>query len=93
VIASRGDRTHALRRRILVAENIPLARHGGTLRINTDIMYAAAPDDVTYCLPNCPSLAAVKAGRVTRFASRRDAEAAGFRPCVTCRPHHHPDLR
>lgn len=38
-----------------------------------------------YCRPSCPSRRA-KPENVAFYASIRDAEAAGFRPCQRCRP-------
>ncbi|QJE03304.1 bifunctional DNA-binding transcriptional regulator/O6-methylguanine-DNA methyltransferase Ada [Massilia forsythiae] len=38
-----------------------------------------------YCRPSCPSRTP-RRGNVAFHASRGDAEAAGFRPCLRCRP-------
>jgi AraC family transcriptional regulator of adaptative response/methylated-DNA-[protein]-cysteine methyltransferase len=38
-----------------------------------------------YCRPSCPSRTPRRAN-VAFHASRQDAEAAGFRPCLRCRP-------
>lgn len=79
-----------VKRRLLSLEGIPLRRVGGGYRIDGDSMYARAPGDETYCLPTCPSLIDVEAGQAILFASRETAEAAGLRPCITCRPDLYP---
>jgi AraC family transcriptional regulator of adaptative response / DNA-3-methyladenine glycosylase II len=44
-----------------------------------------------YCRPICPARTP-KRGNVTYFASAAAAQAAGFRPCLRCRPETAPDL-
>jgi methylphosphotriester-DNA--protein-cysteine methyltransferase len=39
-----------------------------------------------YCLANCPPGRRTKAVNRLSFASRAEAEAAGFRACKVCRP-------
>jgi AraC family transcriptional regulator of adaptative response/methylated-DNA-[protein]-cysteine methyltransferase len=43
-----------------------------------------------YCLVSCRAKLPLP-GNVVFFASREQAEAAGYRPCRRCRPDRHPD--
>ncbi|WP_040786303.1 bifunctional DNA-binding transcriptional regulator/O6-methylguanine-DNA methyltransferase Ada [Massilia niastensis] len=47
--------------------------------------YYAVRSTGVYCRPSCPSRGALRAN-VSFHASCLDAEAAGFRPCLRCRP-------
>jgi len=87
-----GDKV-ALKKRLLSAEGVPVSKTSGELRIVREVMYVRPPEDPAYCLPTCRSLAGLRPGRSMLFASRESAEAAGLRPCTTCRPHLHRDLR
>jgi O-6-methylguanine DNA methyltransferase len=83
--ASGGAR---LKRRLLLAEGLPVvkARTDEGTFVDSRRTYARAPGDRSYCLPTCRSLARLRPGSATLFATRDDAEAAGLRPCTTCRP-------
>jgi O-6-methylguanine DNA methyltransferase len=76
------------KQRLLAAEGIPLvgATRSSDVRINAHRLYVNPSGEDAYCLPTCRSLARLKDGRALFFASRRDAEAFGLRPCTTCRP-------
>jgi len=85
-----AGRRFDLKERLLALEGIPLVTGSGIPAIRSRAMYVGDPDEQVYCLPTCPSLGARRASRLTRFASREAAEAAGRRPCATCKPEHHP---
>jgi O-6-methylguanine DNA methyltransferase len=80
-----------LKRLLLLEEGLPLvnATADADAFVDARCAYARAPGDRSYCLPTCRSLARLKRGRATLFATRNDAEAVGLRPCTTCRPHLH----
>lgn len=50
------------------------------------VRYYADTDDGTYCLPSCGQLHLRNDLRLLPFRRERDAVAAGFEPCGTCRP-------
>ncbi|MEP6632949.1 MAG: AlkA N-terminal domain-containing protein [Luteimonas sp.] len=52
------------------------------------LFFTAVTSTRIYCRPVCP---APWAKRVTYFANAASAEAAGFRPCLRCRPELSPD--
>ncbi len=52
------------------------------------LFFTAVTSTRIYCRPVCP---APWAKRVTYFANAAAAEAAGFRPCLRCRPELSPD--
>jgi methylated-DNA-[protein]-cysteine S-methyltransferase len=79
-----------LKQRLLSVEGIPTAMRGRALGIVPQEMYWLYPGDREYCTPACPSIATHPSAPFTRFASREVAEAAGLRPCTTCRPDLHP---
>jgi O-6-methylguanine DNA methyltransferase len=79
-----------LKQHLLAVEGVPTAERSGALRIDPHAMYALYPGDQEYCLPTCPSIGTHPRAPFTRFASRQRAEAAGYRPCTTCRPDLHP---
>jgi methylated-DNA-[protein]-cysteine S-methyltransferase len=79
-----------LKHRLLSVEGIPIEPSRGDYRIVRDSMYVLVPGDSEYCLPSCPSTEVLRAGLSTFFGSRGGAEAAGYRPCTTCRPDLHP---
>jgi O-6-methylguanine DNA methyltransferase len=41
-----------------------------------------------YCFPTCRNARRVQDRHRVAFASEAQAEAAGYRPCKVCRPHH-----
>jgi AraC family transcriptional regulator of adaptative response/methylated-DNA-[protein]-cysteine methyltransferase len=49
------------------------------------IFYYSVRTTGVYCRPSCPSRGAQRAN-VAFHATRADAEAAGFRPCLRCKP-------
>jgi AraC family transcriptional regulator of adaptative response/methylated-DNA-[protein]-cysteine methyltransferase len=49
------------------------------------VFYYSVRSTGVYCRPSCPSRPALRAN-VAFHASREEAEAAGFRPCLRCRP-------
>ena len=53
-------------------------------------VYAAVSSTGVYCRPVCPYHA--KIDNITFFASAAEAEAAGYRPCLVCRPETAPGL-
>lgn len=82
-----------VKERLLALERIPLERGRGESRVVRDAMYVRGGDDADYCLPTCGSLPFMTLARLTLFASRAGAEAAGLRPCESCRPDLHPLAR
>ncbi len=84
-----GDRL-TLKQRLLVLEGVPIRRQDGEPRVVPDAMYVRTADDPEYCIPTCPSVIPLTLARLTLYASRARAEAAGLRPCTTCRPDLHP---
>jgi methylated-DNA-[protein]-cysteine S-methyltransferase len=82
-----------LKQKLLSLEGVPTAKRAGVLGIAPQSMYFLYPGDREYCLPTCPSVGTHPPAPLTRFASREDAEAAGFAPCTTCRPDLHPISR
>jgi AraC family transcriptional regulator of adaptative response/methylated-DNA-[protein]-cysteine methyltransferase len=53
------------------------------------IFYYSVRTTGVYCQPSCPSRGAKRAN-VAFHASREQAEAAGFRPCLRCKPDQPP---
>lgn len=53
------------------------------------IFYYSVRTTGVYCQPSCPSRGA-KRVNVAFHASRQEAEAAGFRPCLRCKPDQPP---
>jgi AraC family transcriptional regulator of adaptative response/methylated-DNA-[protein]-cysteine methyltransferase len=53
------------------------------------IFYYSVRTTGVYCQPSCPSRGA-KRGNVAFHATRLDAENAGFRPCLRCKPDQPP---
>jgi methylated-DNA-[protein]-cysteine S-methyltransferase len=82
-----------LKRRLLTLEGVPTTTEAHAPAIRTQAMYVLYPGDREYCVPTCPSLDTRRPAPLTRFGSRRHAEAAGFAPCTTCRPDLHPISR
>ena len=82
-----------LKQKLLSLEGIPTIRKAGVFGISPQAMYILYPGEREYCLPTCPSVETHPPAPLTRFASRVDAEAAGFAPCTTCRPDLHPISR
>ena len=54
------------------------------------LFFTAVRSTGIYCRPVCPAPAA-KATNVDYYPSAAAAEAAGFRPCLRCRPELAPD--
>jgi methylated-DNA-[protein]-cysteine S-methyltransferase len=79
-----------LKQRLLSVEGVPIAKRAGVPGVSARTMYVLYPGEREYCLPTCPSFERHRPAPLTRFASRRAAEAAGFAPCTTCRPDLHP---
>jgi O-6-methylguanine DNA methyltransferase len=84
-----GGKT-SLKEKLLTIEGVPVGHERKEHRVESRSMYVLAPHDNEYCLPSCPSLAKWPRGIPTMFGSRERAEAAGNRPCETCRPDLHP---
>jgi O-6-methylguanine DNA methyltransferase len=84
-----GDKI-PLKERLLALEGVRLARRAREARVVRDAMYVVADHDREYCVPTCGSLPTLPLWRLTLFASRDRAEAAGLAPCTSCRPDLHP---
>ena len=82
-----------LKQRLLSLEGVPVTREAVPPGIRPQAMYILYPGEREYCLPTCPSFATHRPAPLTRFASREDAETAGFAPCTLCRPDLHPISR
>lgn len=78
------------KQRLLALEGVPVVRAHDDYAVARGAMYLLAPGESEYCLPSCPSPAALRSGRLMLFGSRRRAEAVGLRPCTSCRPDLHP---
>jgi methylated-DNA-[protein]-cysteine S-methyltransferase len=78
------------KRQLLTTEGVPLVPAHDDFAIARGAMYVFMPGDTEYCLPSCPSAEVLHSGLPTFFGSRNRAEAAGLRPCTTCRPDLHP---
>jgi AraC family transcriptional regulator of adaptative response/methylated-DNA-[protein]-cysteine methyltransferase len=61
----------------------------GRVREADGIFYYAVRTTGVYCQPSCPSRGA-KRTNVAFHATREQAEAAGFRPCLRCKPDQPP---
>jgi methylated-DNA-[protein]-cysteine S-methyltransferase len=84
-----GDKL-ALKERLLVLEGVPVAHARREGHVVRDSMYVRADHDTEYCVPTCGSLSTLPLWRLTLYAARERAEAAGLAPCTTCRPDLHP---
>lgn len=82
-----------LKERLLTLEGVPTAAQAGMPTIRPQAMYWLYPGDTEYCIPTCPSLSTRPLAAMTHFGAREHAEAAGYRPCTTCRPDLHPISR
>lgn len=82
-----------LKQRLLAIEGVPTIKEGDGPTIRAQAMYVLYPGDRAYCVPTCPSLDTRPPAPLTRFGSRRHAEAVGLAPCTICRPDLHPVLR
>ena len=82
-----------LKQRLLAVEGIPTVRAARDLEIARQATYACDRNDREYCLPTCGSISTRSLAELTLFASRQCAEAAGLRPCTSCRPDLHPLAR
>lgn len=79
-----------LKQRLLAAEGIPVVKAGRDFQVAREAMYVRYPGDEAYCLPTCPSRSSLTPARLTLFGLRERAEAAGLRPCPSCRPDLNP---
>ncbi len=79
-----------LKQRLLTIEGVPTTTKDDGPAIRAQAMYVLYPGDREYCIPTCPSLGTRSPAPLTRFGSRRHAEAVGLAPCTTCRPDLHP---
>lgn len=82
------------------AESVEILRPGKDVRLETtDVadrksggeVFTAVRTTGVYCRPGCPSRRA-KAANIVFFRSAAAAQAAGFRPCLRCRPELAPEL-
>ena len=48
--------------------------------------YVASSKSNVFHLPSCRSAARISADNLISFASREEAEKAGYRPCQVCKP-------
>jgi O-6-methylguanine DNA methyltransferase len=80
----------ALKARLLGIEGVATTRRGRVPCVARSAMYAVTRGDREYCLPTCGSMPTASLAKLTLFGSREHAEAAGLRPCTTCRPDLHP---
>jgi len=76
----------SLKQRLLSVEGIPTARATRELQVVRRATYASDRHETEYCLPTCGSILTRPLAELTLFASRQCAEAAGLRPCTSCRP-------
>jgi O-6-methylguanine DNA methyltransferase len=96
VVGSEGDLVGyaggktTLKEKLLTIEGVPVTHKHKDQRVESHSMYLLAPKDSEYCLPSCPSIVKWAPGIPMMFGSRDGAEAAGYRPCTTCRPDLHP---
>jgi methylated-DNA-[protein]-cysteine S-methyltransferase len=84
-----GDKI-PLKVRLLAAEGVPTTPARASVRIERAAMYVRGSGGTEYCLPTCGSIASSTLARLTLYASRAGVEAAGLRPCTSCRPDLHP---
>jgi methylated-DNA-[protein]-cysteine S-methyltransferase len=80
----------ALKERLLTLEGVPVAHARREGHVVRDAMYVRADHDTEYCVPTCGSLSTLPLWRLTLYAARERAEAAGLAPCTACRPDLHP---
>ena len=79
-----------LKHRLLAVEGVKSVATRDDFKIDRDKMYTLLVGDREYCVPTCGSLSSQPLSRLTLFAARERAEAAGYAPCTTCRPDLHP---
>lgn len=79
-----------LKQRLLATEGIPVVKAGRDFQVAREAMYVRYPGHEAYCLPTCPSRSSLTPARLTLFGLRERAEAAGLRPCTSCRPDLNP---
>jgi O-6-methylguanine DNA methyltransferase len=84
-----GNRV-GLKQRLLGIEGVRTEQRHRDVRVDRRAMYAWDRSDREYCLPTCGDISSRPIGRVTLFASSREAQALGLRPCRDCRPDLHP---
>jgi methylated-DNA-[protein]-cysteine S-methyltransferase len=80
----------ALKEQLLTLEGVPIAHPTREGYVQRDSMYVRADHDPEYCVPTCGSLSTLPLWRLTLYAARERAEAAGLAPCTSCRPDLHP---
>jgi AraC family transcriptional regulator of adaptative response / DNA-3-methyladenine glycosylase II len=76
--------------RLSTHEQVPDARVCEQARLSRDarfdgLFFTAVTSTKIYCRPVCPA-PAPKPGNITYYRHAAAAEAAGFRPCLRCRP-------
>jgi O-6-methylguanine DNA methyltransferase len=79
-----------LKERLLAVEGVPTVRAHHDCLVARPVMYVRDRQDPEYCLPTCGSLPTRSLSDLILFATRERAEAAGLRPCGSCRPDLHP---
>jgi len=79
-----------LKEQLLGIEGVRTERRRRDARIDRRAMYAWDHSCREYCLPTCGDISKRAIGRVTLFASSREARALGLSPCEDCRPDLHP---
>ncbi|MGH7278153.1 MAG: methylated-DNA--[protein]-cysteine S-methyltransferase [Candidatus Rokuibacteriota bacterium] len=79
-----------LKERLLAVEGVPVTHRRRDARVERNTMYLVPDRDPEYCLPTCGALPTYPLARLTLYATRQRAEAAGLAPCTTCRPDLHP---
>jgi methylated-DNA-[protein]-cysteine S-methyltransferase len=82
-----------LKERLLTVEGVPTIRAHRDFLVARPVMYVRDRQDPEYCRPTCGSLPTRPLSDLVLFASRERAEAAGLRPCSSCRPDLHPIAR
>ena len=79
-----------LKERLLDVEGVRVAHRRREAEIERGTMYAWDRSCREYCLPTCGAISERPIGKVTLFASAREARALGLAPCGGCRPDLHP---
>lgn len=74
------------KRLLLRQEGIPLLARPAGVYIDTDRMYVGWRTERSYCLPQCPSLAAITPGERLLLSSRSLTAQPEFAPCDVCHP-------
>ena len=74
----------AVKRKVLTAEGLDLARLEGLAR--QGVRYLGSDTTRIFCMPTCRHARRVMAKHEMHFGSETDARRAGYRPCKVCRP-------